>query len=247
MKDLWEIEKPGARLIAALDSDVLLRGSWAEQRDGREMACALAWMSREALHAEDASACPASLMPQWAADVIPWLDDAPSAEAWPSLMRRLGVLIDRATPAVWSPRLQTTWCRIAVTEAMQHTTKSAAVAACKRVIALLDDVIAGKKPRMDRWRTAQRAAATAESAAAWEAAAAAGTAWWAAAEAAGAAWWAAEAEARVAAVAASVAAAEAAGAEAEAAARMAAADRMASAMLDALEQEIEANTDEALT
>jgi hypothetical protein len=86
---------PALRLIAALENDVLLRGQWT---DGHERACALAWMSREVRDAEEASACPASLMPQWAAEVIPWMDDAPSAEAWPGLMRRLGGLIDRATP-----------------------------------------------------------------------------------------------------------------------------------------------------
>jgi hypothetical protein len=233
MNDLWDIEKPGARLIAALDSDVLLRGDWTAQRDGREMACALAWMSREVRDAEKSSACPASLMPRWAADIIPWLDDAPSAEEWPGLMRRLGVLIDRATPAVWSPRLETTWCRIAVTEAVQHTTNTAAVAACKRVIGMLDDYIAGNYPRIDRWRTAARAAARAAAEATAKAADAAAKA---AAETAEAAAWGAARHA--------AASAEAAASWAETA--EAAADRMANAMLDALEREIEANTDEAL-
>jgi hypothetical protein len=209
VSDLWKIERPGARLVAALDSNVLLRGQWT---DGHERACALAWMSREVLDAESAGACPASLMPQWAAEVIPWMDDAPSAEAWPGLMRRLGLLIDRATPQTWSRRLQAKWCQIAVVEALQHTTDAAVVEVCERVIVLLDRAIAGAEPSADEWAKAK----TAAEAAAWAAAA------WAveAAEAAVEAAWAVEA--------------------AEAAA-WAAADRIAAGMLDALEKEIALN------
>ncbi len=163
MIDIWAIPTPGARLIAALDSDAVLRRKWT---DGHERACALAWMSREVRDAESADACPASLMPQWAAEVIPWIDDTPSAEAWPGLMRRLGLLIDRATPAVWSRRLQAKWCRIVVVEAMQHTTDAAVVEMCEHIIVLLDRAIAGNEPSMDEW------AAAAAMAEAWEAAAA---------------------------------------------------------------------------
>ena len=168
MSDLWKIERPGARLIAALDSDVLIRGQWT---DGHERACALAWMSREVRDAESDGACPASLMPQWAAEIIPWMDDAPSAEAWPGLMRRLGLLIDRATPQTWSRRLQAKWCQIAVVEALQHTTDAAVVEVCERVIALLDRSIAVDDPSADAWKAA--AEAKAAEAAAWAAEAAA--------------------------------------------------------------------------
>jgi hypothetical protein len=218
VSDLWKIERPGARLIAALDSNVLLRGQWT---DGHERACALAWMSREVRDAESAEACPATLMPQWAAEIIPWMDDAPSAEAWPGLMRRLGLLIDRATPQTWSRRLQAKWCQIAVVEALRHTTDAAVVEVCERVIVLLDRAIAGDEPSADEWKAAAAEAEAAAKAAAWAAWAA--EAAWAAAEAAWAAW-----------------AAEAAWAAAEAAA-WAAADRIAAGMLDALEKEIALN------
>ena len=227
--------------MAALDQGALLRGSWTgRSADGREMACALAWMSREVGDAESADACPATLMPSWAAEMMPWLDDAPSAEAWPGIMRRLGALIDKTTPATWSRRLQATWCRIAVEEAMRHTDQAAALAACRDVIVLLDRAIAGDEPSTDEWRVVTAAANAA--AAAWAARAAA-AAWAAAAvaNAAAAAWeanaaaWAARAAAR----AAMAAARAAARAAAKAAAKAAAADRMAAAILDALEAEIE--------
>jgi len=225
MIDIWAIPTPGARLIAALDRGVLLRGRWA---DGHDKACALAWMSHEVRDVKRADACPASLMPQWAAEVMPWLDDVPSASAWPGLMRRLGVLIDRATPAVWSRRLQAKWCRIAVSEAVQHTTDAAVREICERVIILLDRAILGDEPSADEWAPA-RAAAEAE--AAWAARAAARAAWMAAARAA-------EAEAWAAARAAWMAAARAAEAEAWAARAAEAADRIVAAMLDAMEEEI---------
>jgi hypothetical protein len=194
-------------------------------------------------------------MPQWAAEVIPWIDDMPSAEAWPGLMRRLGLLIDRATPALWSRRLQAKWCRIVVVEAMQHTTDAAVVEMCEHIIVLLDCAIAGNEPSTDEWaaaraaaeaawaaaeagaaaRAAAKAAEAAAKAAAWAAAeAAAKAAAWATAEAAWAAWAAAEAGAAAWAAAEAGAAAWAA---AEAEAEMAA-DRIAAAMLDALEEEI---------
>jgi hypothetical protein len=232
--------------VAALDQGVLLRRAWTRTaNDGREMACALAWMSREVRQAERTDACPATLMPSWAAEMMPWLDDAPSETAWPGIMRRLGALIDRTTPETWTRRLQATWCRIAVEEAMRHADEAAALAACRDVMALLDRAIAGDEPSTDEWTvvTAAANAAAAAWAAAWAAANAAANAaaaaWaaaaWAAAATAQAAAWAA---AWAAANAAAWAAAAAAWAAAKAAAT-AAADRMAAAILDALEAEIE--------
>ncbi len=158
MSDLWKIERPGARLIAALDSNVLLRNQWNGDYEMDDCSrchpdCALAWMSREVHDTESASACPASLMPQWAAEVITWMDNVLSAEAWPGLMRRLGLLIDRATPQTWSRRLQAKCCQIAVVEALQHTTDAAVVGVCERVIVLLDRAIAGAEPSADEWQT----------------------------------------------------------------------------------------------
>lgn len=128
-------------------------------------------VARGARSGNRASACPATLMPKWAAEMIPWMDDAPSAETWPDLMRRLGGLIDRATPATWSRRLQATWCRIAVVEARTHcpANETRALAAIDVVVALLDRAIAGDEPSRDEWE----AAAAAAEAATWGEAAAA--------------------------------------------------------------------------
>jgi hypothetical protein len=75
------------RLLALLDRGDLIRNDWT---DGHERMCALAALSDEVRDAENASACPAALMPPWLAELVPDLDDRISTEGWEGRMRRLG-------------------------------------------------------------------------------------------------------------------------------------------------------------
>lgn len=75
------------RLLALLDCGDLLRGAWT---DGHERLSVLAALSDEVREAEDAAACPASLMPAWLAQMMPELDDHVSEDGWEGRMRRLG-------------------------------------------------------------------------------------------------------------------------------------------------------------
>jgi hypothetical protein len=204
------------RLDAMLREGRLIRRAWTK---GHDRACLLAALSPEAGAAESASACPAEIMPPWLAHMTPWLDDAPSAEAWPSIVaryaalaRRWGVLDD----AAWE-RARVASLLTIVSEARSHVAPEYA-----SVLAAIDGVLGWLRrgaPESEREAAAaadaawEAASADAADAAAWEAARAAA---WAAASA-DAAWEAARAAAWASADAADAAAWEAARAAAWAA------------------------------
>lgn len=213
-----------APILRHLDNGTLVRRKWG---DGRKTACLIAAIHPACARKRSASACPATLMPEWLAVLSTWIDDAPSAEAWDGLMRRYANLASRwwrVSPEAWT-RLDYTCRRIAVAEARRYAGDDAKVlAAIDGVLSLLDRAIAGDMPTAGEWAASgARAAAAARAWAAWAARAsgARAAAWAASASVADAAWAAARAAAR---------AAEAAG--------EAASDRMISAMLDAIEAEI---------
>ncbi len=151
----------------------LIRGEWADtDEDGRQLLCLLTAL------ADDPSVrpgtCPADLCPGWLAHLLPWFDDAPSAEAWPGIIEEC---IQQAPHwgrmTTEQSRYLDLYCRrVSVVEAREHcpTEEAAALAAIDRVLALLDRALAGDKPTCDEW--AARAAAWAAAWAAREAAAA---------------------------------------------------------------------------
>lgn len=152
-----------ARLDAMIAEDRIIRGAWTS---GRERACLLAALSPEAGEAEDAEACPAEVMAKWLAHLTPWIDDSVSEEAWRATVLRYATAARR-----WHLLSEEDWVRldyaaraIAVREAMTHTTDPAALAACKRVVALCDRRAGGDIPTEDEWRAAAEAAAWAETA-----------------------------------------------------------------------------------
>jgi hypothetical protein len=233
----------------------LIRGAWTE---GHDRACLLAALSPEAGAAESASACPAEVMPAWLAHLTPWLDDAPSAEAWPSIVARYAALARR-----WHVLDDEGWERVRIAALVVIVTEARAHVAPEHasVLAAIDGVLgwlrlgAAKSEREAAARAADAASAAAARAAraAWAAdaaAAASADAAWAAARAAAsaaaraeAAWAAARAAAADAAwasrAAARAAASAAARAEAAWAAARAASDRIAAGVFDAIEHEIE--------
>ena len=207
------------RLDAMVRENRVIRGSWTR---GHDRACLLAALSPEAGYAESAAACPAEVMPPWLAYLTPWLDDAPSADAWPHIVRRYASLARR-----WHVLDSTAWdrARIGALLAIVEEARTHA-GGDPRVLSAVDGVIAWLR------RGAPHHESTCVRDAAWAARAVAA----AAAARASAAWAVDAADAAARAVdAARAARAAVAGAVAGAAA----ADRIAAGVLDAVEREIE--------
>jgi hypothetical protein len=197
------------RLDIMIRENRVIRRAWTE---GHERACLLAALSPEAGKAQSASECPAEVMPRWLAHLTPWLDDAPSEQAWPALVRRYAGLARRwhaLDAAAWE-RARIGVLIVIVTEARRSCPQHEAQA-----LAAIDEVLAWLR---------QGAPDSGRLAAEWAAEAAAGAS-------AKAAWASAEAAAE----AAQWASASACSATA---ARAEASDRIAIGVLDAIEREI---------
>ena len=204
----------------------LIRRAWADtDTQGKQLFCIYTALAGDP--EARPNTCPASLAPRWVAYLLPWLDDAGSEDAWPSVVRR----VVRLAPHL--PRLSAgveyTCRRIAVEEAMWHVAdeNAEALAACRAVIVLCRRAEAGDPPSSAEW-AAVRAK---EEAAAWAAA-----------------WAAEEAAARTAARAAEEAAAWAAAWSMEVAevrTAEAAADRLSDVILSALEADVGIGGDDA--
>lgn len=136
----------------------------------------------DTLVAEGRIACPATVMPQWLADLTPSFDDRTSLAARPGFVQRYAELASR-----WHVLDAAAWRRceartmLAILAVAEPNDRSGSVAA---VAALWRRVLAGDEPAKDEWPAAWAAAeAAAEAArdAAWAAAEAAWAAAWAAA------------------------------------------------------------------
>ena len=197
------------RLDAMVRENRVIRGSWTR---GHDRACLLAALSPEAGYAESAAACPAEVMPPWLAYLTPWLDDAPSADAWPHIVRRYASLARR-----WHVLDGKAWRRAEIASLLAIVEEARTHAGGDpRVLSAIDGVIAWLRrgaPHHESTRV-RDAAAAARASAAW------------AVDAADAA-----ARAPHPPLAARAAVAGAAAAEA-------AADRIAAGVLDAIEREI---------
>jgi hypothetical protein len=220
------------RLDRVIRENRLIRGKWTA---GHGRACLLAALSPEAGAAQSAAACPAELMPPWLAYLTPWLDDAPSADAWPHIVRRYASLARR-----WHVLDGRAWDRARIGALLAIVEEARAHAGDDAIpLAAIDGVIAWLHrgaPESERRGVEDAAAAAAASStpaahAAYAArAAAAARADAASARAARAAETAAYAAAESTAFAAAAAAARAAARSAE--------DRIAAGVLDAIEREI---------
>ncbi|MGY2734925.1 hypothetical protein [Sphingomonas sp. UYP23] len=60
------------RYQAALATGALKQGVWNSEQDGRHVACALGVLGDKV---SSASQCPATVMPRWLAQMVPWLFD----------------------------------------------------------------------------------------------------------------------------------------------------------------------------
>ena len=225
------------RLNSMIRENRITRHNWLTvDEQGRETACLLAALSPEAGEAESPTACPASVMPEWFAHITPWIDDNGSDAEWPRVVRRYA-----ACAARWSALDEAAWRRVeiaarrvAVVEAMSHTSDEQVLDACRQVLVWIDADMS------EASRASAKAASEATAAAAWALAAASTDAAAVASAARRAAAAVAAAEAAAVASAArnaAKAAAWAVEAEAESAAEVSAADRITDKILSALEQE----------
>jgi hypothetical protein len=134
------IEDRIERLNRFISEGRVIRGSWAGvDEQGRETACLLGALAPEAGEAEDAYACPASVMPEWFAYITPWMDDRGSGTVWPRVVRRYA-----SCAARWSALDDAAWRRVevaarraAVIEAMSYTTQEDVLDAGREVLAWL--------------------------------------------------------------------------------------------------------------
>jgi hypothetical protein len=153
-----------------IDSGLLLRGEWSTTtEDGRARLCAYTALMND----PDArpGSCPVGTMPEFLAHLIPWMDDAPSAEAWPGFMRRLLSVAER-----WHVLSPESWEKIdkairvqCIREAMQHVTVGqwgvlAARQLCIDAIEGKADLAAASAVAYDAARTARAASAAASAA-----------------------------------------------------------------------------------
>lgn len=224
------LESRVQRLNEMVAEGRIIRNDWvSSDEQGRATACLLAALSPEVAEAETASACPASLMPEWFAYLTPWMDDNCSDTEWPRVIRRYAACAARWSvldDAAWR-RVEIVARRVAVVEAMRHTSDEQVLAACRGVLVWLDADMP-ESSQVDVKEAANSAAAksAAETATEMVASAAASAAW--------AAACAAKAAAETATAAASASASES---EAWSAAEYEAADRIVDTVLAALEKE----------
>ena len=129
------------RLNEMMSEGRIIRNDWvSSDAQGREVACLLTALSPEAGEDENPDACPAEVMPAWLAHITPWLDDSGSYTEWPRVIRRYAACAARWSvldDAAWR-RVEIVARRVAVVEAMRHTSDAMALDACRRVLAWLD-------------------------------------------------------------------------------------------------------------
>jgi len=145
----------------------LIRGRWTgEDDDGRATACLLSAMSPATGKAQDASVCPASLMPSFWAHLTVYINDDGTLAHWPDVVRKYADLARRwhvLTAEQWD-RLDYRCRAIAVLEARKHTSDSGDLAVIDEVLALLDRAILGDAVSDQEWEVAKEAAREASTA-----------------------------------------------------------------------------------
>jgi hypothetical protein len=140
------IESRVERLHTLINEDRIIRNEWTgTDEQGRETACLLAALSPEAGEAEDAGACPASVMPEWLVHLTPWVDDYSSEAAWPRMVRRYAACAARWSSlddAAWR-RVEVATRRVAVVEAMKTTEDELTLRSSHATLAWLDEDMPG--------------------------------------------------------------------------------------------------------
>lgn len=155
------------RLDTFIREGRILRKKWRDiDSHGRERACFLVALVPEVGATGDISKCPADVMPQWLANLIPSIDDCGTEEHWPIVVKRYASLARRAFVLTESEWQQLDYkCRaIAVREAYSHVTTAfepIVWPAIKQVLVLLDNAGNGQVAKSAAWGAAKSAAGSA--------------------------------------------------------------------------------------
>ena len=138
------------RYQAALKSDSLRQGVWNSERDGRHVACALGVLGDEV---DNASKCPAQIMPRWLAQMVPAFFDRQKRDdafAWGLTFTDQLKRIDGKVPfSVIHDWHANTVCQLGIAAAEKRERDPAPH---KALQALHLRALAGEKIEADEWR-----------------------------------------------------------------------------------------------
>lgn len=169
MNESLTVSERFSLLREAIDKDLVCRGSWEKvEEDGRRLACLLLTIAPETRDCDyeghptfDAGRCPASVLPMWLAILTPWIDDSPSEEAWPDILRRyadvVGRAADRFDPFDWE-RVEHRVRKACIIEARSCIEDIEVHQICDRAIVLCDRAALGDEPSDRDFRVVQDAA-----------------------------------------------------------------------------------------
>jgi hypothetical protein len=141
---------------AAFDSDALTQGAWHTEQDGRFLACALGTLGPNVNSPKD---CPATIMPRWLAQMVPWFFDTQSVEdakAWGlafyAQLKRLNGVVPFSVIHDWQANVVGP---LAIETAEKQNRD---VAAHKALAEMQAKALAGEKFAADQWRPVLKAA-----------------------------------------------------------------------------------------
>ncbi|MBK9949881.1 MAG: hypothetical protein IPP12_22365 [Nitrospira sp.] len=200
-KKRLEMMTPENRILTLAAEGRIIRHAWADTDEhGRQLLCLYTALAGDP-EARPAT-CPAHLAPQWVAHLMPWWDDAASAERWFEVVQQVGELAPHLGELTGAKgRRALARCQLFTLRAVVPVAGSS-LPVVERVVALWERELAGDEPTNGEWSAARAEAVVAAklaSAAAWAEAAwavaarVAESASVARAESAWAASWAAEA------------------------------------------------------
>jgi hypothetical protein len=135
MTDITNIEA-SERVLAHLHEGRLVQGAWHRERDGRELACVLGAIGPKI---NDASMCPASVMPWWMSRLVVRMFDSQAKDAALAWAGRFGSQMarwHRLDDAAWL-RVRESFCSAVVAEA-QRSSDRACVSATDPAAAAAD-------------------------------------------------------------------------------------------------------------
>ncbi|MBK9949902.1 MAG: hypothetical protein IPP12_22470 [Nitrospira sp.] len=159
---------PENRILELAAEGRIIRNTWSRtDEQGRQLLCLYTALAGDPKARPET--CPAHLAPRWVAHLMPWWDDAGTAERWPEVVQQVGELaphLGELTGA--TSRRALARCQLVTLRAVVPVAGSS-LPEVERVIALWERVLAGDEPTSDEW-SAEMAAAVAS--ASWVASAA---------------------------------------------------------------------------
>ena len=144
-------------ILDHLERGTLCRNTWTGKlSDGRKTACLLAAIWPAAGKKWSSADCPASLMPQWLADLTPWIDDNPTDAAWEGFIRRYAALVPffGRMSSEQSDALSRRFRASCVRKLMNYADGGAPFAACEAIAEALE---AGREPTPEEVAAAEAA------------------------------------------------------------------------------------------